>query len=65
MLVEYCEMRTIRHSNRIKIVSWGNRPDLGAYEIPRRGYMDIKFKFEVGDLNFKFLNFYLRVNERV
>lgn len=27
--------------------------------------MDIKFKFQVGDLNFKFLTFYLRINEKV
>jgi hypothetical protein len=65
LLVEYCEMKTVKHSNRIKILSWANKPDISAYEIPRKGYMDIKFKFEVRDLNFKFLTFPLKINEKV
>ena len=53
-------MKSLRYSNRIKILSWANRPEIGPYEIPRKGSMDIRFKFSVGDLNFEFLSLLLR-----
>ena len=58
-------MKSLKYSNRIKILSWANRPEIGPYEIPRKGFMDIRFKFSVRDLNFKFLNFLLRVNGKM
>ena len=65
LLIEYVDMKGLKHSNRVKIISWANRSEISPYEIPRKGYMDIKFRFTVFDLNFKFLNFLLKVNGKV
>jgi hypothetical protein len=38
-------MKTIQYCKKIKILSWGNRIEMGKYALPKNGYMDIKFKF--------------------
>lgn len=58
-------MRGIKYCNRIKIVRWGNRSDITPFELPRKGFMDIKFRFRTADLNFKFLPFHLQVDKKV
>jgi len=58
-------MKGLKYSNRVKIVSWANRSEILPYDISRKGYMDIKFRFSVFDLNFRFLNFLVKVNGKV
>jgi len=58
-------MKGLKYSNRVKILSWADRSEISPYDIPRKGYLDIKFRFTVFDLNFKFLNFLLKVNGKV
>ena len=58
-------MKNVKFSRRIEIITWNNNEEITPCTLPKNGYLDIRFNFEVYDLNFRFLTFQLNINKHL
>lgn len=43
LTVNYSDLQSMKYSKRVKILSWGNQPEITQVLVNKSGYLDIKF----------------------